>query len=130
IPTRTGTANGGPSPFGSRRLGAGARNRMSPTVDDRPRRGDELARPELLLPELKPSVFQSSVDADGFARLDSLSSLAVDLEITCGPFSAKVEVPASRATTTVRALFQRTSVATTTDREASTLLEFERAPLR
>jgi hypothetical protein len=112
--------------FGSRRLGVSAKR----SLDDRQRTDRDGLRPEVPSPEVRPSTFAATVDEDGFARLEPLSSGALTLEMTCGRFSANVEVPASRATATVRARFKRTEPPTDSDAGQRTLREFEVDPRR
>jgi len=86
-------------------------------------------RPEIPAPEFRPSLVSGTLDEDGLARLEPLPSTAQVLEMTCGPFSAKVEIPDSRAATTVRALFHRSNPPRTEDGDR-TLREFESDPRR
>lgn len=88
-----------PSPFGSRRLQRGGKQK---TIDDRPRASSEPLRPEQQSPTFGPPLVSSMVDDDGLVMFGSVPELVLTLDMQCESFVATVGIPASREETRVR----------------------------
>jgi hypothetical protein len=108
----------GVAAFSSRRLSSGLRKEL----DDRPRRSSETLQIEARVPSLEPDTVAVDVDAEGFVVFDPVPSFTLTLEMRCGPFTVTAPVPASAATTLVRARLRRASDPEEGD---GTFLEFE-----
>ncbi|HEV8112107.1 MAG TPA: carboxypeptidase-like regulatory domain-containing protein [Planctomycetota bacterium] len=117
-PSLTAGTSIGVAAFSSRKLSSGARKEL----DDRPRRSSETLRIEPRVPSLEPDTVAVDVDAEGFVVFDPVPSFTLTLEMRCGPFTATAPVPASAATTLVRARLRRASDPEEGD---GTFLEFE-----
>lgn len=111
-PDATGIFVSGVGAFGARKLGTGGRRDR----DDRPREKKDALRPEIAPAKVSTGYYPSAVDPDGTVHFESVPSLELSLRMTCGGFSATVEIPSARDEVRLQALLhssgeQKTSTA-------------------
>jgi hypothetical protein len=107
-PGRAGTSIGVGSGFRGRRMGGGSRE----SVDDRARTSSDVLRPPQRAPVLEPVAVAAQVLADGGVRYSPLPAVALALELSSGPFRAKVMIPPVRLPARLQAQWTREGAGT------------------
>jgi len=111
----TGIFISGVGAFGARKLGTASRGGR----DDRPREKKDALRPEITPAKVSTGYYPSAVDPDGTVRFESVPSLELSLRMTCGGFTATVEIPSSRDEVRLQALLRASGEQGTSTAEPS-----------